>query len=499
MNSASFFKSLVSRFGVELCLACLIALGFSMFEEHHSVQKALLPEEAMSSLQTIGTILRQADRSKADFLKDATPEKLAIYNAQVLQLNKELSELYKSVNGRYELQMEVYDLNQSLHKQFELAAQELKQRHPSRRPAQTEEKNQKKILELLQNHRKAQQDFIQVGEYFFLKSELILALMGLFGLVIMLSRYWQARDLKEQKKIATDLQHRSMLLDTILGSMSEGMIVIDPEGRFTQYNAAAQRIVGTKIKEVATEISADELGFYDGQGQLYTPKDLPMNRALYGVEVDDLEIYVRNETHPDGIFISLSSRAIKDIDGGIGSALVVFRDITRRKQVEQEWAKAREAAVEASHKKSDFLAAMSHEIRTPMNGVIGMSTLLADTELRGEQKEYVGTIKRSAESLLMLINDILDYSKIEAGKITLDPQPFDLKFLVHDVLEIFRPAVNEKNVELSLQLSKRHGWFFRGDQGRLRQILVNLLGNAVKFTESGSVSLEISVLDSQEG
>jgi PAS domain S-box-containing protein len=499
MKSVSLFKTLVSRFGVELCLLVLVVVGYSMFQEHHSLQKALLPTESVTSLQNIAGILNDVDRAKKDYFHDSTPEKLAAFNFQVNKINDELAKLYKSVNGRYELQMEVYQLNQNLHKQFETATMEIKQNHTARKPSNVEDFNQQKVLEMLQSHRKAQQDFVQIGDYSFLRSELLFAIMGLFGLVIMLSRYWQYNDLREQREIATGLQTRSLLLDTILGSMSEGMIVVNSHGHFTQYNAAAQRIVGTKVKEVGTETGARELGFHDENQKQYSAKDLPFHRALYGVEVDDLEIFVQNATHPEGTFITLSSRSIKDIDGGISGALVVFRDISRRKQVELEYAKARELAVEASLKKSDFLAAMSHEIRTPMNGVIGMSTLLADTPLQPEQKEYVGTIKRSAESLLMLINDILDYSKIEAGKISLDPQPFDLNFLVRDVVEMFRPAVNEKNIEMELNISQRAHLYFRGDQGRIRQILVNLMGNAVKFTSSGTVGLDVSILDSATG
>ncbi|MEK2690279.1 response regulator [Bdellovibrio sp. GT3] len=499
MNSVSLFKTLISRFGVELCLLVLVAVGSSMFQEHHSLQKALLPEGSVNSLQNMSGILHDVDRAKKDYFKDSTPEKLAVFNSQVTKINNELSNLYKSVNGRYDLQMQVYELNQNLHRQFETATLEIKQKHTARTPSNIEDFNQRKILELLQAHRKAQQDFVQIGGYNFLRSELMFAILGLFGVVILLSRYWQHKDLKAQRDIAENLQRRSLLLDTILGSMSEGMIVVNNQGHFTQYNAAAQRTVGTKVKEIGTEAGAGALGFHDENGKPYSSKDLPLHRALYGVEVDDLEIFVQNETHPEGTYILLSSRAIKDIDGGIAGALVVFRDISRRKQVEKEWAKAREAAVEASLKKSDFLAAMSHEIRTPMNGVIGMSTLLAETALEQEQKEYVGTIKRSAESLLMLINDILDYSKIEAGKISLDPQPFDLNFLVRDVVEMFRPALEEKNVELEFSISQRSNLYFNGDQGRIRQILVNLMGNAVKFTSAGTVGLEVSILDSATG
>jgi len=490
-------KSLISRFGVELSLVALLILGVASFKEIQISQKSFLSESSVKSLQTIGSVLNQAERDKKSFLTNQSQGALDSYNLQVSRLNSELGALYKSVRGNYELQMRVYELNQSIHKQFENEAKQFK--NPKiRLPASAEGRGQERILDLLQNYRQAQQDYIQVGDIRVLRSEVILLTTVLIGLVIMLSRFWQVQELRRQVKKFRELQNRSLLLDTILGSMSEGMIVIDQNGYFAQYNAAAQRVIGTKIKEVATSQSVQELGFHDGRGRLFSSKDLPFSRALFGEEFDDVEIFVKNEIHPEGMFISMSGRSLQDTDGGISGALVVFKDITRRKQVELEWAKAREAALEASSKKSDFLAAMSHEIRTPMNGVIGMSTLLQDTSLQPEQREFVGIIKRSAESLLMLINVILDYSKIEAGKISLDPQPFDLKFAINDVIEMFRPAVNEKNVNLEVQISRRAAYFFKGDQGRLRQILVNLLGNAVKFTTEGTVSLEVSILDVTE-
>ncbi|MFM6928661.1 MAG: response regulator [Bdellovibrio sp.] len=497
MNSASFLKSLISRFGVELSLVALLLLGIASFKEIQINQKSFLSEGSLKSLHAIGSALNQAERDKKSFLLNPSQEVLDSYNLQVTRLNAELGVLYKSVQGNYELQMRVYELNQSIRKQFEDEAKQFK--NPKYRlPASSERQSQERILDLLQNYRQAQQDFIQIGKFSFLRSEVILLATVIIGLVIMLSRFWQVQELRRQVTKFRALENRSLILDTILGSMSEGMVVIDQNGHFTQYNAAAQRVIGTKIKEVATAQSIQELGFHDGQGQLFSAKDLPLSRALFGEEFDDVEIFVKNEIHPEGMFVSMSTRSLSDIDGGISGALVVFKDITRRKQVELEWVKAREAALEASSKKSDFLAAMSHEIRTPMNGVIGMSTLLQDTSLQPEQKEFVGIIKRSAESLLMLINDILDYSKIEAGKIRLDPQPFDLKFVINDVVEMFRPTVNEKNVALDFRISRRAAYFFKGDQGRLRQILVNLVGNAVKFTTEGTVSLEVGILDIAE-
>ncbi|XGC79999.1 ATP-binding protein [Bdellovibrio bacteriovorus] len=491
MNSASLLKNLVSRFGAEFAIIAAIALGFYIFKDPGKIASRVESENykiITAAVSNIKKTVNEATVAEKAFLKSKQERDLKEYNKQVQNLNLQMGQLNKLAAYDTTYANQITQLNHLLKAHFDSVNQALMQRQQgvivkTRNPAQED---------LLA---KAFYDFKSVPAAAKISFELVFGLSLVLVLMVALSRYWQGQDLKEQRKKSFNLQNRSILLDTILNSMGEALIVIDKDGFFTHYNAAAQRIIGTKIKEVAADITVQQLGFFNIQnGEAYSKSTLPLLRALRGEEVEDLEIFVQNEIHPEGVYITLSSRSINDIDGGISGALVVFKDITRRKLIEQEWIKAREAALEASVKKSDFLAAMSHEIRTPMNGVIGMTTLLADTRLDDEQKEYVGTVKRSAESLLMLINDILDYSKIEAGKIVLDPQPFDLRFLTQDVIEIFKATVAEKNVGLRLNFDIGEKSFVIGDSGRLRQILVNLVGNAVKFTEKGSVSLDVSCL-----
>src|SRR5665213_1709647 len=170
------------------------------------------------------------------------------------------------------------------------------------------------------------------------------------------------------------------------------------------------------------------------------------------------------------------------------------RDVTERQRVREELVAAMDQALEGSRLKGEFVATMSHEIRTPMNGVIGMSELLLRTELDADQSEYASTIKDSAYSLLAVINDILDFSKIEAGKLVVERVDFDLRHAIEGVCSLLRPSAESKGIELRLELSNQLTEIARGDPGRLRQVLMNLIGNAVKFTERGSVDVVANVV-----
>ncbi|MFK8138488.1 MAG: ATP-binding protein [Bdellovibrionales bacterium] len=174
-------------------------------------------------------------------------------------------------------------------------------------------------------------------------------------------------------------------------------------------------------------------------------------------------------------------------------------DITEQRKVEQELIGARDKALEASKTKSQFLATMSHEIRTPMNGIIGLSNILMDTKLDDEQKDLMGSVLSSANSLLTIINDILDFSKIEAGKMTIENVNMNLESCVEDALELFQVSANDKGIKVLFDFEESIPKFIESDPVRIRQVLINLVGNAVKFTSIGDVSLHCHSTSTDEG
>ncbi len=175
------------------------------------------------------------------------------------------------------------------------------------------------------------------------------------------------------------------------------------------------------------------------------------------------------------------------------------KDVTRDRRQAQELERAKDEAIAASHAKSEFLANMSHEIRTPMNGILGMAELLANSDITDRQRDFVDVINNSASALLTIINDILDFSKIEAGAFEIDPMPFDLKSSITDVTSLLATKAQEKNLELIINYPTDLGRYFIGDAGRLRQVITNLLGNAIKFTESGHIIIDVEISPPRSG
>ena len=202
----------------------------------------------------------------------------------------------------------------------------------------------------------------------------------------------------------------------------------------------------------------------------------------------------RNPTHKGTERWSRTTmELVRDPQGRPWKMRAFVRDITEMRLKEIELERAKDEAIAASHAKSEFLANMSHEIRTPMNGVLGMAELLAASAIDERQREFVNVINNSATALLNIINDILDFSKIEAGALEIDPVPFDLRNCVADVTSLLVASAQDKSLELIIDYPEDLPRHFIGDAGRIRQVLTNLVGNAIKFTEQGYIRIRVGV------
>ncbi|MET0623874.1 MAG: response regulator [Pyrinomonadaceae bacterium] len=254
---------------------------------------------------------------------------------------------------------------------------------------------------------------------------------------------------------------------------------LDRDGRITRINHAGERLLGYKAEEL--------VGRPVWELVVEPVSQEAVRRKLSGVM--PMTSYERTFIRKDGelVLVQVEDRLIYDAEGNVNGIRTTLQDITVRKRLEAELEQARDAALESARLKSEFLANMSHEIRTPMNGIIGMTGLLLDTELDPEQRDFAETIRASGDSLLTIINDILDFSKIEAGKLQFETLDFDLLHPVEETVELLAERAREKGIELASLVYSDIPTKLRGDPGRLRQVLTNLIGNAIKFTEHGEV------------
>jgi len=292
------------------------------------------------------------------------------------------------------------------------------------------------------------------------------------------------KEIRDRRQAEKSLQERTTFLDSLIKNAPIGIVAIGNNDAVQMCNPAFERLFRYRQKDIGGRqlyplLSAPEIN-----------AEIDTNRAR--LVQGQLTRVVSRRKRSDGTLVDVEAYAVPlIIDGKMTGAVLLYQDITERKRAEEALLRAKEAAETANRSKSEFLANMSHEIRTPMNGIIGMTELALDTDLTGEQREYLGMVKSSADSLLTLINEILDFSKIEAGKLEFEQIDFPFQQSLAETVKVLGMRAHQKGLELAWRVGPGVPEYLKGDANRLRQILVNLVGNAVKFTERGEIVVEV--------
>jgi two-component system, sensor histidine kinase and response regulator len=308
-------------------------------------------------------------------------------------------------------------------------------------------------------------------------------LIGTFGI---------SRDVTAGILIEKELSRERDLLKTIINNVPDIIYVKDRAGRFITANLSLARLLGAS--EPSEMNCKTDYDFADPQWACNIVADDQLSMRENQILLDREEYY---HTSDDRVLCFLTTRVpLLDSKGAVTGVVGIGHDITSRKKDAQEMMDARDSANQANRAKSEFLANMSHEIRTPMNAIIGMTDLLLETKLDATQRNFLGMVGESALSLLSVINDILDFSKIEAGKLDIDEVVFDIRESFGDTLKTLATRAHAAGLELAFRVAPSVPTFAIGDSGRLRQVLVNLVGNAIKFTEKGEVFVEVTRIPS---
>lgn len=355
---------------------------------------------------------------------------------------------------------------------------------------------------LLQERLYKAQGLLNSSNVFIVLGSILTILLISIGLYIVIS------ELKRRREAELSLEQQTVIQKIVLDSSPVAIIATDNHWQINLFNPAAEKLLGYKASEVLGKSPAmfhvpDEVAQMANKLSEEYGEMVPAGFETFiyladrGLIIPHDWTYIRKDGSRVTVSLFVSPR--KDEHGVSSGYIGMATDITQQRQYETELVEAREQALAGTRAKTEFLANMSHEIRTPMNAIIGMAEILSDTNLSDEQRKYVNIFKQAGESLLNIINDILDLSKIEAGHFELDHTSFDLTTVIRKSVDLVALKAHQNQLELIVDLDPMSQRFYLGDPNRIRQIILNLLGNAVKFTKRGEILLRVGIDEERNG
>lgn len=508
-----FFTRIAGGFG--LAAAILVVIGAVSYRNINiyinTSNQLTKTQEKIYSLEELLSLVKDAETGQRGYLLTGQEAYLEPYKTALTQVDtqmkklealagnnlnqqKQLKTLKSLISERLVKLKQIIDLHQS--KGFEASRQLVL----TNRGKNLMDDIRKIVSEIELEEKQELQQLFKAAKVSSQNTILTLTIAICLSFIILSVVYYLIyREVSERKKTEESLNKERNFISAVLDTAGALVVVLNPQGQIVRFNQACEQTTGYSFAEVkgryfwdlfliAQEIDSVKAIFK----QLLTAQGLNQYENYWLTKNGSLRL------------ITWSNTILQDDEGAVEYIIGTGLDITERKQAEQELHRlleaetrqreeleaARRQAELASHTKSAFLANMSHEIRTPMNAVLGMTGLLLETRLSPEQKDFVETIRISGDALLTLINEILDLSKLEAGEMSLETLDFDLSTCVEEVLELLAPQAHEKGLEIAALIYPNVPIHLQGDVSRLRQILMNLISNAIKFTNTGEVLVQ---------
>lgn len=505
MTRKAFFISRRSRYGFSLGSAAVVCLMvFSAFLGQRFLSyldHVKISQEILRSISSISLSLERSEASYRGYVYTLDARMLKRYHVAAVSIQSEIDDLELRLEKNLEQVKTLQSFRATVKKLFAQHDETIKNVKILDRQVIAEQMflgDLKDAREDLQNleieEARLLSELSDEADQFFNRGLAVVIIGMLTGIGLMI---WSRRDLGKTAKSAFA---QNSILNSVVENLNAGLVVVNADGSVRFSNAEFEKILGFGIDGLSLSNREQLFNCYSPISRQIIPSEgLPLARALKGESVNDMEFIIRTHHSEKDIILNASSRPIYDVNQEIIGAVAIYRDIAKRKKIEEEWSKARELALENARLKSEFLTQLSHEIRTPMNGLIAMSQLLMKSSLSQEQISYAKNIYLSSHYLMNLIQSVSDQSLVEKGTFKLNMAPFKLSECIQHIVTILEPSAENRNIQLFLDSEVESDLEVVCDSIRLQEVLFDAIETAIARTEKGFVSIKVQVLEVYDG